>query len=146
MKWLVELFFVVAMVGSVVAFFATAPQGPVSESSNREAMEQLYTNVGVLVIDPQFLRALEEAICDGARTWVVRNMVETALGAPYVYNVTVYPSGLLPPCLACAPRDGPLLTIARPSGYSGPYTWHVEYRVVLPSGAQVVVALGIGRP
>ncbi|MEM1903476.1 MAG: hypothetical protein QXW44_07355 [Pyrobaculum sp.] len=146
MKWLIELFFVVAMVGSVVAFFTTAPQGPVSESSNREAMEQLYTNIGVLVIDPQFLQALEEAICNSAQIHVVRNMVETSLGAPYVYNVTVYPGGSLPPCLACAPREGPLLTFARPGGYSGPYTWRVEYRVVLPSGARVVVAVGVGRP
>lgn len=146
MRWIVELFFTVVILGSVVMIFSVSPAGPMIYVSNREVMEQLYTNVGVLMLDPQFLHALEEAICDVSRVSLVRNMVETVLGPGYVYNMTVVSTGLLPPCYACRPVGGPLLSIARPDGYRGPYMWHASYRVVLPSGAQVRVDIGIGRP
>lgn len=142
---MIELFVVVALLGAVVALFATQPQSPVAVSSNRETAEQVYTNVVRLFLDPGFLSALEEAVCtrDNSK---VRSALEASLGPQYVYNFTVRLAGTPPPCLACVDVGGRLLNVTRPLNFKGPYTWSGVFRTVLPSGAQVEVFIGVGRP
>lgn len=121
--------------------------GPVAVQSNRETMEQLYTNLARLVLDPQFLNDLEGAICGDAN---MRNYVQTALevslGPQYLYNVTVLPGKLLPPCLACLQPSDRLISLARPRGYVWPAVFNATFYAVLPSGADVRIVIAVGRP
>ncbi len=147
MRWVLELFIVVVMLGAVTYFFAQTPQGPVAVQSNREMMEQLFTNFGRLFLDSQFLNALEGAICGDAD---MRNYVQTALevslGPQYLYNVTVLPGRLLPPCQACLQPSDKLISFARPRGYVGPAAFNATFYAVLPSGADVRIVIAVGRP
>jgi hypothetical protein len=147
MRWVLELFIVVVMLGAVTYFFAQTPQGPVAVQSNRETMEQLYTNLARLVLDPLFLSALEGAICGDAN---MRNYVQTALevslGPQYLYNVTALPGRLLPPCQACLQPSDKLISFARPRGYVGPAVFNATFYAVLPSGADVRIVIAVGRP
>ncbi|ACB39072.1 hypothetical protein [Pyrobaculum neutrophilum] len=148
MRWVLELFVVVVLLGAVTYFFAAAlPQGPSAVQSNRESMEQLFTNLARLMLDPQFLSSLEGAICNDANALrYVSTALDLSLGPQYVYNMTVLPGKLLPPCLACASPQSRLLSLARPYGYSGPSVYNATFYVLLPSGADVRIVLAVGRP
>ncbi len=147
MRWALELFVVVVMLGAVTYFFAQTPQGPVAAQSNRETMEQLYTNLARLVFEPQFLNALEGALCNDVNMRnYVQTALETSLGPQYLYNVTVLPGRLLPPCLACAQPGDRLVSFARPRGYGGPAAFNATFYAVLPSGADVKIVIAVGRP
>lgn len=148
MRWIIELFVVVVMLGAVVGLFSTQPQSPLVASSNRETAEQLYTNVARLFLDPGFLAQLENAICNPAQRDVLRSVLDASVGPQYLYNFTVRRSqGPPPACLACANYGDKLLSVARPrEGFIGPYAWSATFRAVLPSGAQVEVFIGVGRP
>jgi hypothetical protein len=147
MRWVLELFIVVVMLGAVTYFFAQTPQGPVAVQSNRETMEQLFTNFGRLFLDSQFLNALEGAMCgDADMRNYVQMALEASLGPQYLYNVTVLPGKLLPPCLACLQPSDKLISFARPRGYGGPAVFNATFYAVLPSGADVRIVIAVGRP
>ena len=144
---MLELFIVVVMLGAVTYFFAQTPQGPVAVQSNREMMEQLFTNFGRLFLDSQFLNALEGAICgDADMRNYVQMALEASLGPQYLYNVTVLPGKLLPPCLACLQPSDKFISFARPRGYAGPAAFNATFYAVLPSGADVRIVIAVGRP
>lgn len=152
MSWLVELFVVLVLLGVVFYMFAAAPQGPLAASSNRQTAESIYTNVLKLLYDPSFLDQLGRAVCnDGAARAAVASMIRAAVG-PVAYNFTVVPSGRLPACLRCRQPGAVLYNSTSPydamqrRGYSGPFSWTLTTKVMLPDGGEVMVFMGVGRP
>lgn len=152
MNWLVELFVVVALFGFIFAVFSAAPQGPLAAASNRQTAETIYTSVLKMLYDPAFLDQLDRAICgDRGARGTVEAMLRNALGG-LAYNFTVYPAGRLPACLVCSPPGNILYNSTLPydpglkRGYSGPFSWTLRTRAMLPDGAEVEVFIGVGRP